>query len=385
MRIGSSCLALVVLATAAFAAAQDYRIEEVRSLTATPINQLKLKTIAFSELKGDEAGDAPVALMRFEDWGRVRPVQKQFLSLYPDYAERTVQVTTNGTAKPVKERMHVYVAEARFMVARPAASVPLARYASVQFLERIDPAIKHQVIAPADAMPRKNAEAAHNRNPERAWCEGMAPGICIQSRYRFEGKLPAGIQLANKLREQGRKPIVDFIEFQSELRVMSADEIKAIETAKLTGVDAPVQAALVQNIFWVNQIMQFGKLLAIVQQHPTDPGQDNRFRLYRARGEDRRAREAEGLRERAGTAQLGAPAGAARQQLFQHRQLDQRRTAEIRAQPRAGDRRHHRAGIALTERVVARLRRASSPRRRGPRNTERMNETRPLHPARGLE
>ena len=41
-------------------------------------------------------------------------------------------------------------------------------------------------------------------------------------------------------------------------------------TKELTGLDAPVAGVLVQNIFYVNQIMKFGKFLAVFQNHPTD-------------------------------------------------------------------------------------------------------------------
>jgi hypothetical protein len=39
--------------------------------------------------------------------------------------------------------------------------------------------------------------------------------------------------------------------------------------AGLTGIDTPPVGALEQNIFYVNQVMQFGKLLAVFQRHPT--------------------------------------------------------------------------------------------------------------------
>jgi hypothetical protein len=40
--------------------------------------------------------------------------------------------------------------------------------------------------------------------------------------------------------------------------------------ASLTGLDTAPVGALEQNIFYVNQVMQFGKLLAVFQEHPTD-------------------------------------------------------------------------------------------------------------------
>ena len=39
---------------------------------------------------------------------------------------------------------------------------------------------------------------------------------------------------------------------------------------ELTGLDAPIVGALEQNIFYVNQIMKFGKFFAVFQADPAD-------------------------------------------------------------------------------------------------------------------
>ena len=39
---------------------------------------------------------------------------------------------------------------------------------------------------------------------------------------------------------------------------------------ELTGLDTPVAGVLEQNIFYVNQIMKFGNLLAVFQAHPSE-------------------------------------------------------------------------------------------------------------------
>src|SRR5260370_19874052 len=41
----------------------------------------------------------------------------------------------------------------------------------------------------------------------------------------------------------------------------------------LTGLDTAPAGALEQNIFYINQVMQFGKLLAVFQAHPSDAKQ----------------------------------------------------------------------------------------------------------------
>src|SRR5262249_37788024 len=157
-----------------------------------------------------------------------------------------------------KEKLHMYVGEARFVLARPPASIDLASLVTLPFVERIDPAIKHTLITSAEAVSAKDPRAVHNQHPLRRWCE-MRPGtICIRSRYQFEGKLPIGIQIANKLRE-GAKKIPDYLEFESELTLRPPAEVEEMGLANLTGLDTPPAGALEQNIFYVNQVMQFGK------------------------------------------------------------------------------------------------------------------------------
>ncbi|HEX8168388.1 MAG TPA: hypothetical protein VF601_21705 [Beijerinckiaceae bacterium] len=249
--------------------AQEFRLKEVASVTAVPPAEIEPRTILFSDHRGDESADPVTGLVRFEDWERARPLEKQLLALHPAYVEPTVNVTLNGVTKPYKKKLHMYVAEARFVLAKPPGAVNLARFASLQTLQKIDPSIRHKAMGPADAVPQKDPEAAFNRHPDRRWCE--QPAVCVESHYDLEGKLPMGIRLANKLEEGGKK-IAESIDFQSEIRVLPREEAARPALMRLAGLDRPVAGALEQTLFHVNQIMTFGKLLAVVQPHPTDPG-----------------------------------------------------------------------------------------------------------------
>jgi hypothetical protein len=251
----------------ASAQAEPFQIEDVRSPTSLALSTLKPKTIAFSDRPAAEAVDAQTGLVRFEDWMRVSPLQKRLLGLYESYVEPTVTVTAHGVSKPYKKRLHLYVAQARFLLDKPAASIDPSRYATLAFTESIDPAIKHELIAPADVMPLKDQQSAHNQHPDRPWCTA-AQSICMKSRYQMEGKLPTAIKLIKKI-DEGSK-VADFFEFQSELRVLRPTEVDRAALAELTGVKAPVAGVLEQSIFYVNQMMQFGKLLAVLQNHPAD-------------------------------------------------------------------------------------------------------------------
>jgi hypothetical protein len=116
----------------------------------------------------------------------------------------------------------------------------------------------------------KDKRNANNKNPERAWCEGVTVALCLRSRYDLEGKIPMGIALANKLRGSSRQ-LSKYVEFESELRILGPSDIDEPGLRKLTGVDSPVTAVLEQNIFDVNQIMRFGKFIAIMQPNPSNP------------------------------------------------------------------------------------------------------------------
>ena len=252
--------------------AQEFRIEEVTSLAGLAVEGLKPRTIAFVDRPSEELIDPDAGLIRFEDWAQARPLEKQFLTPFPSYLEPHVEVTVDGVRKRFKEKLHMYVGEARFALARPPGSIDLASFVTLPFVERIDAAIKHTLIAPADAVSPKDPRAVHNQHPLRRWCETRPVTICIHSRYQFEGKLPIGIQIANKLRE-GSKKIPDYLEFESELTLRPPAEVAEMGLASLTGLDTPPVGALEQNIFYVNQVMQFGKLLAVFQGHPADAKQ----------------------------------------------------------------------------------------------------------------
>jgi hypothetical protein len=270
----ASLAALAIWAATSGAAthAQEFRIDEVTSVAALAVDQLKPKVIKFIDRPSEELIDPDAGLIRFEDWAQARPVEKQYLTPFPSYVEPHVEVTVEGVRKRFKEKLHVYVGEARFALARPPGSIDLASFVSLPFIERIDSAIKHRLITPAEAVSTKDPRAVHNQHPLRRWCETRPVTICIHSRYQFEGKLPIGIQIANKIRE-GHKKIADHLDFESELTLRPAAEVTEMGFASLTGLDTPPVGALEQNIYYINQVLQFGKLLAVFQRHPTDASQ----------------------------------------------------------------------------------------------------------------
>jgi hypothetical protein len=249
--------------------AQEFQVQEKASLAGVPLAELKPKTIVFSDQPGANKDEVFVS---YEDWAKAKPLQQQLLSLYPGYSEPNQDIIVDGTKRRYSEKLHMYVAQARFIVARPQGSINLARLASLPFAEQLDPAIKQRVVTAADVVRPKEARSVHNQNPQRRWCEGRPTVVCMHSTYKLEGRLPTGIALANKIRESGRQ-ISDTLEFEGELTLLSPSEVVERGLTKLTELDTPSAGAIEQSIFYVNQVMQFGKLLAVFQNHPTDANQ----------------------------------------------------------------------------------------------------------------
>jgi len=269
MWIRSSTATLLVFATSvALAASQDYQIVKVASVASATIDTLKPRTIFFTDHRTDETSDKG-AFIRFDEWSRVRPVEYKFLNLFPDFKEGMVHKVIDGTKKEVKDELQMYVTEARFLLSRPADTVNLNTFATLPFIQSIDPSIKHEVIKPADVSTLKDEKGTNNKNPDRAWCEGAGVTACIRSKYKLEGKLPIGVALANKLRDSEKK-LSDTIEFESEMRLLKAADLDEAGLKQLTGVTTPVTGVLEQNMFYVNQVMRFGKLIAVFQPNPAN-------------------------------------------------------------------------------------------------------------------
>lgn len=265
----TTAMLLVLAGSIAAAAAQDFQIVKVSSVAGSAIDQLKSKVIFFNDYRADDKTDKG-AFIHFGEWARIKPIQKKFLSLYPSFHEGMIHRVIDGSRKEVKDELQMYITEACFKISRPASSIDLKRFATLPFIESIDPAIKHQIIKASDVSVLKDEKSLANRHPDRPWCEGPGVMTCTRSTYKLEGKLPMGVALANKIRDS-EKRVSDTIEFESEMRLLSAADVDEAGLQQLTGINTPVVNVLEQNMFYVNQVMRFGKLVAVMQPNPAEP------------------------------------------------------------------------------------------------------------------
>jgi hypothetical protein len=251
------------------AAAQDFTIQDVSDARKADVAQIKPGTIVFTDHTGSGGADSETALFHFDEWADKHPVEKKYLTLFPGYTEPTDPKTINGTTQQVLEKLYMYVAEARFVVDKAPGAIDLSRYVTLAFLQKIDPAITHQALTASDIGPFNDEAGTGNDNPDRKWCTGRATSICIQSSYKLEGKIPMGILLVNKLRD-GSKKVADHIDFQSELSALGPGDLDHAALQELTTLNTPVSGVLEQDLFYINQIMKFGKFFGVFQADPNN-------------------------------------------------------------------------------------------------------------------
>ena len=151
------------------------------------------------------------------------------------------------------------------------------------------------------------------------------------SNYKLEGKIPMGIMLVNKLRDSVKK-VSDHIDFESELSQPAAADLDQAGLKDLTGLDAPVSGVLEQNIFYVNQIMKFGKFFAVFQNDPADAGKTV-VTAYMALAVETSVLDKQKEFENVPVLRNLVPAQVLMgQSSFNSGQVDQRRIAQIRTQ-----------------------------------------------------
>ena len=240
--------------------AQDLWLEDVPAVAGVPIAQIKPRTVIFADQGDARLADPSTGLIAFEEWARARPVQQRFLSLFPTFVEPTIN-------EQAKLRLSIYLAEARFRLARPAAALicrgmPISRSSSVSIRRSstgrsrrptpfpIKMRAPHAAVRPIAAGARRRRRSAHSlaicSKEKSRWHSAR------QQAARGEQETHSGFRRLPERDQDGRRP--DLAELPS-----------------LTGLDLKVTSALEQNIFWVNQVIQFGKLLGVLQQHPTEP------------------------------------------------------------------------------------------------------------------
>ena len=93
-----TAFAFVLAASVVGAGAQEFQVVKVASVAGSTVDTLKTKTIILNDHRVDETSDKG-AFIRFDEWSRTKPVQRQFHSLVPTFSEGTIHRIVDGAKK----------------------------------------------------------------------------------------------------------------------------------------------------------------------------------------------------------------------------------------------------------------------------------------------
>jgi|GEM_PF-7063982 len=232
----------------------------------------------------------------FTDWQAANPNEYEFLALYDGYIEPTLLTRKKKT--PITEKVTVFVAKAKTIINKAPANINLKGMVDLNFIRNLDPEILHAQIAPNQIMPvvggqakidnfktlcnskdtyvvRPSFELALDKlnRPGQPWCADTSRSICVESCYIFNSAYRTVVNGYNKFKAEDEYDKKDFgMATQSEIRyfVSEAEMGKRKPVSVLTGINTPVRGVFEQNIFYFNQMVQYGKIVAFFQEHPKD-------------------------------------------------------------------------------------------------------------------
>jgi hypothetical protein len=247
----------------------------------------------------------------YKKWREKRPTEGKFLNLFSSYQEPEIEVLRNGITKETHvEEIRVISTKTRMIVDKPATSLDLSKLLDENVYANLMPDMKHQFIGNDQIMPviagqlnpqsfdfckpsrltekseglvyfsRAQKEKLQNTikaMPEnRRWCDVSGTSKCVRSCVAFEeGDTywnKVGIENARRERMGGERLLDYGLAMESELRFYKSEAEFGAPVSELTGPNEPIYGIFEQSIFYWNQMVQYGKILAIVQAHPSDPG-----------------------------------------------------------------------------------------------------------------
>lgn len=235
----------------------------------------------------------------FEEWVKSSPVEYEFLGLWDGYKEPLM--LTPKDKKEVLEKLTMFVSSAKAIINKPITDIKLQKLIQLDFVRNLDTDIKHEPIAPTAIMPLVAGKGEINNfkwcnagsiktnfkrpmletnlavlnRPGSSWCSDTGRSLCLESCYHFPMAYTPVVWGYNKGKAKSEYDKKDFgFAIQSEVRYFTSEaELgKRRKISELTGIDTPVRGILEQNIFYINQLLQYGKVLAVFQEHPTDAG-----------------------------------------------------------------------------------------------------------------
>jgi hypothetical protein len=270
----------------AFAQSRAIKSMEGDQFDSLGFMQMDTKTIYYTD-----------KILAFGNWSQQAPLERKALVLYPGYDEPTVTLVKNGVRKQQVESLMVFVSRFKLVLNKAPGQIQLKNLINLDTIGRFDNEIQHVQIQQNQLMsavagkgqianfqwcnktgnnifrPAREIELSYTNPKNRNWCADSARSICVESCYLFNKYWYEGVKVVNLALEEAEKK--DYgIALQSEIRYFSNEQELglSVPVAQLTGLNTAVRGGLEQNMFYFDQVLEFGKIVAVLQDQPGDPG-----------------------------------------------------------------------------------------------------------------
>ena len=277
--------AVLMIAAPAFA-----RPRSVQMLTNDQFDAVSAVKINADDL------DYSYGFLSFADWVKRSPLEYQDLALYPGYREHMVVNKIYGVEKSSLETLMIYSAKMKLILNKSPAQLHITELIKLSTIRNMDLAVEHREIQANELMstvvaqgpinnfkwgrcagkilrPAREKDLSFINPPNRAWCADHSHSLCLESCYLFNGAWTQSVNAINLAYSDEDRKKDPGIGTQSEVRYFASEAELGlpVELKRLTKLDTRVRGGLEQNIFYVNQLFEFGKVVSVLQDHPTDP------------------------------------------------------------------------------------------------------------------
>ena len=243
------------------------------------------------------------SIVPFQDWVTKSAKEASVLNLFPGFKEPTVEVVESGDVQQKQLKLVMYNSRTKIVANRAAININLANLISEPFLKKLDPEALHKKISATETMPvvsgrgsipnfkwcNKNPKAdillpglersqAHMIRPGRPWCSADSRTVCYETCriIPLGSTLRTTVQLINLPKQLAKKAGKDYgmaTQFEARYYTSEAEFGAKFPLKSLTGVDSAVSGILEISLFYINQIILYGKLIVVLQANPANSQQ----------------------------------------------------------------------------------------------------------------
>ncbi len=236
----------------------------------------------------------------FSQWKKESPLTESVLNLFPGFQEPTVQLNKNGMKMTKKLEMVVYLTRAKAIANIGVANIKLQSLITEAALKQLDPdALAPRKIGmdqtmpnvagrtpisnfqwcnsnparPSIFLPALELSQAHMSRPNRPWCSPDPRAACYETCHIMKPSsyIESAIAAHNLAMRFLSKTERDYgMAIQAEVRYHTNESEFDGKLSQITNVGTPVGGVLEINIFYVNQVLLFGKMLIVLQPQPKD-------------------------------------------------------------------------------------------------------------------